>query len=162
MVSTEALIILPKNVGLQPVATTKDLDRELKRAQRILDAAPRAADIADSLSADLPTFALVADAQREERERLDAMEQILDDVEAGILRPPAGVELRAREYARLVDRAEAIERAVRLARPDETILVAGKGHEAYKDFGDTVVPFDDREHARRAMDRFGPAGQESR
>jgi len=80
VVSTEALIILPKNVGLQPVATTKDLDRELKRAQRILDAAPRAADLADSLSPDLPTFALVADAQREERERLDAMERILDDV----------------------------------------------------------------------------------
>ena len=57
---------------------------------------------------------------------------------------------------------KAIERAVRLARPDETILVAGKGHEAYQDFGDTVVPFDDREHARRAMERFGPAGQESR
>ena len=94
--------------------------------------------------------------------RSESPEQILDDVEAGILRPPAGVELRAREYARLVDRAEAIERAVRLARPDETILVAGKGHEAYQDFGDTVVPFDDREHARRAMDRFGPAGQESR
>jgi UDP-N-acetylmuramoyl-L-alanyl-D-glutamate--2,6-diaminopimelate ligase len=94
--------------------------------------------------------------------RSESPEQILDDVEAGVLRPPAGADLRAREYARLVDRAEAIERAVRLARPDETILVAGKGHETYQDFGDTVVPFDDREHARRAMDRFGPAGQEPR
>jgi UDP-N-acetylmuramoyl-L-alanyl-D-glutamate--2,6-diaminopimelate ligase len=93
--------------------------------------------------------------------RSEDPERILDEVERGILEPPAGLEIRAREYARLVDRAAAIERAVRLARPDETILVAGKGHEVYQDFGDTVVPFDDREHLQRALG-CGPAAGERR
>lgn len=42
------------------------------------------------------------------------------------------------------DRKKAIEAACRLAGPDDVVLVAGKGHETYQLFEDTVVPFDDR------------------
>jgi UDP-N-acetylmuramoyl-L-alanyl-D-glutamate--2,6-diaminopimelate ligase len=42
------------------------------------------------------------------------------------------------------DRREAIERALDIARAGDTVLVAGKGHEGYQEFGNCVVPFNDR------------------
>jgi UDP-N-acetylmuramoyl-L-alanyl-D-glutamate--2,6-diaminopimelate ligase len=53
------------------------------------------------------------------------------------------------------DREAAIGRALGIARPGDTVLVAGKGHETTQDLGDRVVPFDDREVARRLL-RGGP------
>lgn len=53
-----------------------------------------------------------------------------------------------------LDRRRAIESAVGMARGGDTVLIAGKGHETYQEFEDTVVPFDDREHAREALERF--------
>ena len=49
-----------------------------------------------------------------------------------------------RRYQVIEDRREAIERALDLARPGDTVLIAGKGHETYQEFADTVVPFNDR------------------
>jgi UDP-N-acetylmuramoyl-L-alanyl-D-glutamate--2,6-diaminopimelate ligase len=42
------------------------------------------------------------------------------------------------------DRRVAIARAVREARPGDTVVVAGKGHETGQDVGGVVLPFDDR------------------
>lgn len=49
------------------------------------------------------------------------------------------------------DRARAIETALRLARPGDVVLLAGKGHETYQQFADRTIPFDDREVARAAL-----------
>ena len=49
------------------------------------------------------------------------------------------------------DRQEAIERALSLAVPGDTVLVAGKGHENYQEFADTVIPFDDRQVVRECL-----------
>jgi UDP-N-acetylmuramoyl-L-alanyl-D-glutamate--2,6-diaminopimelate ligase len=54
-----------------------------------------------------------------------------------------------------LDRARAIEALVRVAGAGDTVLVAGKGHESYQEFEDTVVPFDDRLHAARALELLG-------
>jgi UDP-N-acetylmuramoyl-L-alanyl-D-glutamate--2,6-diaminopimelate ligase len=43
------------------------------------------------------------------------------------------------------DRREAIERALDIARPGDAVVIAGKGHETYQEFADTVVPFNDRQ-----------------
>ncbi len=48
-------------------------------------------------------------------------------------------------YEVIVDRREAITRAVSLARRGDVIVVAGKGHEDYQIIGDRRIHFDDRE-----------------
>jgi UDP-N-acetylmuramoyl-L-alanyl-D-glutamate--2,6-diaminopimelate ligase len=53
------------------------------------------------------------------------------------------------------DRAEAIARAVELAREGDVVVIAGKGAEPGQQFGDRVVPFDDREAARTALRTLG-------
>ena len=57
---------------------------------------------------------------------------------------------RAR-YEIELDRATAIERAVLEARPGDSVLLAGKGHEPYQIIGSEKRPFDDRVEARRAL-----------
>jgi UDP-N-acetylmuramoyl-L-alanyl-D-glutamate--2,6-diaminopimelate ligase len=53
----------------------------------------------------------------------------------------------------IVDRREAISRAIGVARPGDLVLVAGKGHEKYQIIGSQVVPFDDVSVAREALGR---------
>jgi UDP-N-acetylmuramoyl-L-alanyl-D-glutamate--2,6-diaminopimelate ligase len=62
----------------------------------------------------------------------------------------AGHDGRAEVIVEL-DRRRAVERAVLEAAPGDVVLVAGKGHEPYQIIGDLVLPFDDREEARRAL-----------
>ena len=50
------------------------------------------------------------------------------------------------------DRRAAIAEAVALARPGDTVLVAGKGHETGQEVAGVVTPFDDREVLREALD----------
>ena len=47
------------------------------------------------------------------------------------------------------------------AERGDTVLIAGKGHETYQEFENTVVPFDDRVHAQEALEQlgFGVAGR---
>ncbi|MDX2227115.1 MAG: UDP-N-acetylmuramoyl-L-alanyl-D-glutamate--2,6-diaminopimelate ligase [Verrucomicrobiae bacterium] len=51
----------------------------------------------------------------------------------------------AEKHAVIEDRREAIFRALSMARENDIVLVAGKGHETYQEFADAIVPFDDRE-----------------
>ncbi|MFE2376019.1 UDP-N-acetylmuramoyl-L-alanyl-D-glutamate--2,6-diaminopimelate ligase [Streptomyces sp. NPDC059398] len=51
------------------------------------------------------------------------------------------------------DRAAAIAAAVARARPGDTVLVAGKGHEQGQDIAGVVRPFDDRQVLRAAIER---------
>ncbi|MET9484564.1 UDP-N-acetylmuramoyl-L-alanyl-D-glutamate--2,6-diaminopimelate ligase [Streptomyces sp. NPDC006638] len=67
------------------------------------------------------------------------------------------------------DRASAIATAVSRARADDTVLIAGKGHEQGQDIAGVVRPFDDRLVLRDALERSlghapgrAPAGDEPR
>lgn len=53
------------------------------------------------------------------------------------------------------DRALAIRTAIEMARPVDTVLIAGKGHETTLAAVDRVTPFSDIEHAQRAVDARG-------
>ena len=59
---------------------------------------------------------------------------------------------RSTHYEKIVDRTQAINRAVELARPHDIVLIAGKGHENYQEFADHTIPFDDIQVARRAIE----------
>jgi UDP-N-acetylmuramoyl-L-alanyl-D-glutamate--2,6-diaminopimelate ligase len=64
----------------------------------------------------------------------------------------AEVAQGAPDALRVVDRREAIERAVALAAPGDVVVIAGKGHERYQEFeGGRTVPFDDVAVAREAL-----------
>jgi len=68
---------------------------------------------------------------------------IVDETEKGF---------RSSHYEKIVDRTEAINRAVALAQPRDIVLIAGKGHENYQEFADYTIPFDDIQVARRAIE----------
>ena len=53
------------------------------------------------------------------------------------------------------DRAEAIARAVELARDGDVVVIAGKGAEQGQEFADRTIPFDDRDAARDALRALG-------
>ena len=55
-----------------------------------------------------------------------------------------------------VDRRAAIAVALERARPGDTVVIAGKGHEQGQEFeGGRKIPFDDREVARAELRRLG-------
>ncbi len=63
-----------------------------------------------------------------------------------------GVGMPHRERVEFqLDREKAIARAVEFARPGDLLVVAGKGHEIYQEFANTVVPFDDREVLKKYL-----------
>ncbi|HLY20587.1 MAG TPA: UDP-N-acetylmuramoyl-L-alanyl-D-glutamate--2,6-diaminopimelate ligase [Bryobacteraceae bacterium] len=53
------------------------------------------------------------------------------------------------------DRATAIARAIKEARPGDIVILAGKGHEPYQVLKDKTIRFDDREVARGVLRGFG-------
>jgi UDP-N-acetylmuramoyl-L-alanyl-D-glutamate--2,6-diaminopimelate ligase len=84
--------------------------------------------------------------------------QIIQQILRGIAPPddgrgPARAGARERRYLAIADRTAAIERAVSTAEPGDLVLIAGKGHEKYQVIGDRVMPFDDVDVARAALDR---------
>jgi len=57
-------------------------------------------------------------------------------------------------YVVEADRQRAIELAIRVSKPGDTVLIAGKGHETYQILGTSTIGFDDREEARKALDKL--------
>ena len=51
-----------------------------------------------------------------------------------------------------LDRERAIDAAISQAEGGDVVLIAGKGHETYQEFSDTVIPFDDRECAIESLE----------
>ncbi|MBI2566734.1 MAG: UDP-N-acetylmuramoyl-L-alanyl-D-glutamate--2,6-diaminopimelate ligase [Candidatus Schekmanbacteria bacterium] len=75
------------------------------------------------------------------------------DILAAMLR---GVENRDRSRLRVCpDREEAIRTAIAWAAPGDAVILAGKGHEATQIIGNRVLPFSDRDTARKALGAAG-------
>lgn len=53
----------------------------------------------------------------------------------------------------IANREQAIDFAIQQAKPEDIILIAGKGHEDYQIFADRTVPFSDSQHARLSIQR---------
>jgi UDP-N-acetylmuramoyl-L-alanyl-D-glutamate--2,6-diaminopimelate ligase len=68
--------------------------------------------------------------------------KIIEEMKSGI-----PVELRRKVMA-IINRKEAIEAAIHMARSGDIVLVAGKGHEQYQEIQGVRHPFDDRKVIR--------------
>jgi len=92
--------------------------------------------------------------------RTEDPQAILGDVEKGFKTialkewdpEKSGAWRSAKGYLKIPDRREAIRKAIRMALPSDTVLIAGKGHEDYQIIGKRKLPFDDRVEARKALE----------
>ena len=75
--------------------------------------------------------------------RSEALAQIFADMRAGVTAPE--------KITWIDDRRRAISLALDVAKPGDCLLIAGKGHESYQEFADTVIPFDDRQVVRELI-----------
>ena len=94
---------------------------------------------------------VVMTAEDPRRESLDA---ILDQMIAGV----AASANPHVDLHRVPDRAEAIRVACRLARPGDTVMSCGKGHEQSMCFGTVETPWDDRVAMRAAIKAISGVG----
>lgn len=88
--------------------------------------------------------------------RTEDPQAIIEDIVSGMSSGAGRFEVEA-------DRRAAIARAIAQAKPGDSILIAGKGHEDYQLVGDQVLSFDDRIVAAEELARaFGdePAGED--
>jgi len=70
----------------------------------------------------------------------------------------AGLARGGRALVRLeADRARAIALALALARPEDVVVIAGKGHETGQTIGEQTLPFSDREAVRELLAGRGTA-----
>jgi UDP-N-acetylmuramoyl-L-alanyl-D-glutamate--2,6-diaminopimelate ligase len=74
--------------------------------------------------------------------RTEDPEQIMHDIETGMAGTP---------HLRIVDRKAAVLRVLAIAKPDDVILLAGKGHETYQVVGTEHVPMDERSIVAEAV-----------
>lgn len=74
-----------------------------------------------------------------------------EEPEAIVREVEAGVQETAARYLVQVNRRDAIESAIAMAKPGDILLIAGKGHEDYQLVKGQVLPFDDRETARHFL-----------
>ena len=88
----------------------------------------------------------------EDDPRGEDLDAILGAIEAGALR--AGGR-RGEDYELMASRAEAIEQAIRWARPGDVVVLAGKGHETWMARRDGLEPWDDREVAAGILAQEG-------
>lgn len=70
--------------------------------------------------------------------RTEDPEEIIKDILEGI-------DTENKEIITIVDRSEAIKKAISIAQQDDAILLAGKGHETYQVIGKERVHYDERE-----------------
>jgi UDP-N-acetylmuramoyl-L-alanyl-D-glutamate--2,6-diaminopimelate ligase len=75
--------------------------------------------------------------------RAEPLSRIFADMKEGIVNPAT--------IAFVEDRRRAISLALDAARPGDCLLIAGKGHESYQEFADTIIPFDDRQVVRELI-----------
>ena len=71
---------------------------------------------------------------------------IIDDIREG---------LRRDNHIIIPDRRDAIYRAIELAKKNDIVLIAGKGHEDYQILGEETIHFDDREVTAEAVRDLG-------
>ena len=73
--------------------------------------------------------------------------KIVDQIEEGMKKTKG-------KYECVVDRTEAIEKAIRMAEKNDIIVLAGKGHETYQEINHVKNHYDEREIIKEITDRI--------
>jgi len=79
--------------------------------------------------------------------RTEAPESIINMIETGLIKSGS------KEYISEPDRKKAIFKALDMAEKGDVVLVAGKGHEKYQEFGDHVKRFSDKKVIKEWADQ---------
>ena len=79
--------------------------------------------------------------------RTEDPEKIVNQIEEGIKKTKGN-------YTVIVDRTEAIEKAIKMANKIDIIVLAGKGHEPYQEINGTKYPFDERIIVREIIEKL--------
>ena len=79
--------------------------------------------------------------------RTEDPEKIIEQIEEGIKKTKGNYEI-------VVDRTEAIEKAIKMANNKDIILLAGKGHEPYQEINEKKYPFDERVIVREIISKL--------
>ena len=114
--------------------------------------------IMGAIAARLSDLAVVTSDNPRTEDPRAIIEQILPGVrEQGLIQVEAehlGSTSAGKAFAAEADRRRAIEAGIRAARPGDTVLIAGKGHETYQVIGRRTIHFDDREEAARVLEQL--------
>ena len=97
--------------------------------------------IMGEISANLSDYTIITS----DNPRSEVPESIIDEIETGI-KPITN------NYEKITGRREAIYRGVSIAKANDSIIIAGKGHEDYEIFADKTIHFDDTEVAKEALE----------
>ncbi|GAB6098512.1 UDP-N-acetylmuramoyl-L-alanyl-D-glutamate--2,6-diaminopimelate ligase [Halanaerocella petrolearia] len=100
--------------------------------------------IMGKLSVDLADLAIITSDSPHNEEP----QKIITDIQEGI-NETEGV--LGKDYRIIEDREEAIKKAIMLAKPEDMVLITGRGHETTQKFGDQTIDLDDRKVAREAL-----------
>ena len=79
--------------------------------------------------------------------RTENPDLIVKDIEEGIKRVTSNYEV-------IVDRTEAIKKAIEMATPDDLVVFAGKGHETYQEINHVKHPYDERIIIKEIIDKM--------
>ena len=79
--------------------------------------------------------------------RTEEPNAIISDIEVGIKKTKG-------QYTCIVDRKEAIKKAIEMANKMDIIVLAGKGHEPYQEINGEKHPFDERIIVRKLIEEM--------
>ncbi len=96
--------------------------------------------IMGEIAGNLSDYAIVTS----DNPRTEEPTQITEEVAVGVKRTSCKYEI-------IVDRKEAITKAIYMAQKGDSVIIAGKGHEDYQIFGTTKVHFDDSQVAKEVL-----------
>ena len=77
--------------------------------------------------------------------RTEKPEAIIKEIEAGISKTKG-------KYEVIVDRKEAIKKAITMMNKKDIVVICGKGHEKYQEINKEKIPFDEREIIKEILE----------
>lgn len=87
--------------------------------------------------------------------RTEKPEDIIKAIEGGISKTKG-------KYEVVVDRTEAIEKAIKMANKRDIIILAGKGHETYQEINNEKNHFDEREIVKEIIEKIQKSNEKNK